>query len=308
MNTMKSFHFSIKGMRKKDKKSTIKIFHDDLIKEIREDLSDIVSFEQKQGFGPYFYEYYKNFTGNSPNQIKRVENASISRRAPLVDFCIELQQKFGAEPEVLDVGCGFGTDAFFLAALGCRVVGVDPDSNKIAIARHRANYWNSRLEGAPIPKFLTGYLEDMDLEPNRFTAVYTSECLHHCEPVENILLKIRQSVRKNGTIFINEANATNIYMAFWRRFLYRGERRVLVADKERYRLYGRENIRTVGTWKRLFRECGFVVERIIFSRHLISEAFGLGPRIDGFLCKFPGTQIMAIHVGFQLNTVSILMK
>lgn len=258
----------------------------------------MASFEREQGFAPYFYEYYKNFTNNSLNRIKRTVNASISRRAPLVDFCAELQQKFGAGPEILDVGCGFGTDAFLLAALGCRVVGVDPDSNKTAIARHRAKYWSSRLEGAPIPKFLTGYLEDMDLGSNRFAGVYTSECLHHCEPPENILLSMRQLVREDGAVFINEANAANLYNNFWRRFLYQGPRRSLVVDKERYRLYGRENIKTVGTWKRLFRECGFDVERIIFSRHLIGEAFGLDPRTDGFLCKFPGAQIMAIHVGF----------
>ena len=159
-----------------------------------------------------------------------------------------------------------------------------------------------------MPEFLIGYLEDMNLKSNRFAAVYTSECLHHCEPVENILLKIRQLVRENGWIFINEANATNLYMAFWRRFLYRGRRRVLVADKERYRLYGQENIRTVGTWKRLFRECGFVVERIYFSRHLISEIFGLSPRVDKFLCNLPGAQIMAVHVGFQLRIFNQLKK
>jgi len=74
--------------------------------------------------------------------------------------------EIGKDDVILDVGCGTGTDCITLAKWGFRkVVGIDPDSGAIRVARGRA----TRLGLSRRVRFLIGGPEDLppDLTPAR---------------------------------------------------------------------------------------------------------------------------------------------
>lgn len=277
----------------------IETFHAALTKEIAEDLSEVEAFERERGWQPYFRNYYANYF-KSPRRLRKTVQASIARRQPLVAFCRSLRLA-NVVPRVLDVGCGFGSDSMFLASQGCAVVGVDPDARKVAIAQRRLGYWSLRLPEVPQPRFQAGYVEDLTtLEPG-FDAVFVSECLHHCEPVENVLLRIRDLVAEDGRVFVLESNATNPAVRFLRNARVRDGRRGLLHVVEgRHRLYGNENIRGARQWERLFRDCGFKVSGTYYSRSLLMESTGW-EGLERSLCSVPGKSTLSIHVAFELR-------
>jgi S-adenosylmethionine-dependent methyltransferase len=75
----------------------------------------------------------------------------------------QLADHVAAGMTVLDVGCGQGTQALRLAALGCEVTGVDPSADLLARARHDAARADLAVE------LIRGRVEDLDtiLAPKR---------------------------------------------------------------------------------------------------------------------------------------------
>lgn len=276
-------------------------FHELLTAEIQGDLAGIEAFERDNHLSPYFRQYYSSYHSN-PRKVTRTVNGAVARRRHISDFCEGLRQRFGPHPLVLDVGCGYGSDSLFLANLGCRVIGVDPSEEKIAVARQRARYWRSNLGEAPEPEFVSGFLEEMDAWPaGSFEGIFVAECLHHCEPVENVLLKMRELISDDGSVCVLESNAGSPAVSLKRNRAVKGQRRLLRRSDDRFILYGNENIRSATEWRRLFRDCGFEIRDRHFARHLVSELFG-SSALDATLCAAPGAGLACLHVSFELET------
>jgi len=276
-------------------------FHELLTAEIQGDLAGTEAFERDNHLTPYFRRYYSSYNSN-PRKVTRTVNGAVARRRHISDFCEGLRQRFGPHPLVLDVGCGYGSDSLFLANLGCRVIGVDPSEEKIAVARHRARYWRSNLGEAPEPQFASGFLEEMDVWPaGSFEGIFVAECLHHCEPVENVLLKMRELISDDGSAFVLENNAGSPAMSIKRDRAVEGPRRLLRRSGDRYSLYGNENYRSASQWRCLFRDCGFEISEVHFARHLVSELF-VSSALDAMLCAAPGAGLACLHVSFELKT------
>ncbi|MEU6171902.1 class I SAM-dependent methyltransferase [Streptantibioticus parmotrematis] len=90
---------------------------------------------------------------------------------------VELEESGGFEGHVLDVGCGTGDNAVFLAERGHRVTGVDGSPHAIAQARQRAGEAGADVE------FLVGDATRLDDVPHPFDTVLSS-ALYHCLPEE----------------------------------------------------------------------------------------------------------------------------
>jgi SAM-dependent methyltransferase len=98
------------------------------------------------------------------------------REKPDSEFVALLESGELKPRRVLDVGCGAGTDAIFLARRGCTVTGLDISSEAIGIARRRA------AEAGVGVEFIAGdYLETM-FEPGTFDLINDRGCFHHMEP------------------------------------------------------------------------------------------------------------------------------
>jgi SAM-dependent methyltransferase len=77
---------------------------------------------------------------------------------------------------VLELGCGNGRDATYLASLGCRVDAVDFSAQAIEWARERA-----KAASTPV-NFQCCSIFDAAFTPGAYDLVYDSGCFHHLPP------------------------------------------------------------------------------------------------------------------------------
>lgn len=276
-----------------------------LAQEVREDTSRIAEFERQNGFEERFLDYYNSYLAGE-RRATRTLNAAVARRRPILEFVRRLKERFGPEPVVLDIGCRYGNDSFLMAQLGCRVIGVEREPDTVEVARHRVEYWREHFTSTVAPEFVVGYLEDIgSFAGEEFHGVFAAECLHHCEPVENVLLAARRLIHDRGIACVLESNAANPAVVYKRNQIVKGTpRRRLWQDGDVFRIWGNENIRWSGQWSRIFRDCGFEITRQIFSRHLLSELTA-DHKADQMLCRLPGARFASIHVAYELAPVEL---
>ncbi|MBD7963731.1 class I SAM-dependent methyltransferase [Fictibacillus sp. Sa2CUA10] len=77
---------------------------------------------------------------------------------------------------VLELGCGPGRNAIFLAQCGFEVDAVDLSSEGLEWARERA------MEKGVDVKFIQGSIFEMDLPHKEYDLIYDSGCFHHVPP------------------------------------------------------------------------------------------------------------------------------
>jgi SAM-dependent methyltransferase len=95
---------------------------------------------------------------------------------------------------VLELGCGNGRNATYLAGLGCRVDAVDFSARAIEWARERAN-----SAGLPV-NFRCCSLFDAAVPPESCDLVYDSGCFHHLPPHrrQDYARLVRRALRPGG--------------------------------------------------------------------------------------------------------------
>jgi SAM-dependent methyltransferase len=118
-----------------------------------------------------------------------------------VDFFDQLDQQ---NMRVLDVGCGQGRDALFIARNGHRVVGVDISTNGICDLKDIATRENLRIEG--VVADIATYNPD-----GVFDVILIDRTLHMLDlPVQLSVLKmLLDHVSRNGWLLIAD-EASNI--------------------------------------------------------------------------------------------------
>jgi 2-polyprenyl-3-methyl-5-hydroxy-6-metoxy-1,4-benzoquinol methylase len=106
---------------------------------------------------------------------------------------------------VLDVGCGSGVIADFLAAQGALTTGVD--ANPAAISYAREHFRRPNLE------FRVGYVEDLDFEPASIDGIYRLEVIEHLYiPQARALLgRLRSLLKPGGRLVVTTPN----YRGLW---------------------------------------------------------------------------------------------
>lgn len=94
-----------------------------------------------------------------------------------------------AGSHVLDLGCGFGALAVYLASLGARVTAVDPNAEHMTVGRAVA-------EGAALPAtFVRGRMEDLPLPDGAFDLVLVNNSLCYVRSQDARLESLRQVMR-----------------------------------------------------------------------------------------------------------------
>lgn len=99
-----------------------------------------------------------------------------------------------AAKRILDVGCGEGSLARYLAFPGREILGIDPSGEAIARARKQTG------EGEGV-HFLNLSLEGFDAPPGSMDAVIFAASFHHMEE-EGALRKARELLRPGGRLLI----------------------------------------------------------------------------------------------------------
>jgi SAM-dependent methyltransferase len=98
-------------------------------------------------------------------------------------------------PRVLDAGCGHGRDAAWLAARGCRVVGLDVAAAQLANARTRA----------PAAALVRGDLRRLPLADGTFDGALAMASLLHLprESLPGALADLRRVLRPGGVLGVS---------------------------------------------------------------------------------------------------------
>jgi SAM-dependent methyltransferase len=92
-------------------------------------------------------------------------------------------------PDVLDVGCGTGISARLFQAVGCRVLGVDPDPRMAELARQAGTE-------TEVARF-----EDWDSADRTFDAVIAAQAWHWVDPVAGVA-KAAAVLRPGGRLAV----------------------------------------------------------------------------------------------------------
>ena len=184
----------------------------------------------------------------------------------------------GREKRVLEMGCATGFFSRFIAANGCRVVGVEYDPQAAAIARSHCE------------QVIVGDLNVSDWKQQivgRFDAVVFGDVLEHLLDPLQALRECRDLLADNGTIIVSIPN-----VAHWsnRLSLLRGH-----WDYTDIGLLDRTHVRffTVSTARQLFIDAGYQILRF----HPVIGGTGAGkmPALWTIL-----TNLMPNLMGYQL--------
>lgn len=179
-------------------------------------------------------------------------------------FCQRLQyvlDHIGQDSNTIwDVGCGYGTTALFLVLNGHRVHGTTLEFYFKELPA-RIDYW-SRC--GDVSGFTYDYedLFDSGVTRGRFDRIIVQDTLHHLEPLPEALGILRDHLEANGEIIVIEENGNNLIQSM-KLYRQRGSKRVVEFHDERLNktiLLGNENIRSLKTWKKEFKQQGMAVD------------------------------------------------
>jgi SAM-dependent methyltransferase len=128
---------------------------------------------------PVFFSRYRQMRLQRSGLNEALEQPALARLLPPVT---------GAD--VLDIGCGDGTLARFLADQGARhVLGIDPSRQMLAVA---ASHRNSRV------RYCRASAESFALAPGTVDLVVSSLALHYVAGYEELVRRVAQWLRPGG--------------------------------------------------------------------------------------------------------------
>ncbi|WP_332650031.1 class I SAM-dependent methyltransferase [Lysinibacillus sp. 54212] len=96
--------------------------------------------------------------------------------------------------KVLELGCGAGRNAIYLAKKGCSVDGVDLSEQALQWAKERAEKESVNIH------FICQDIFDLPLQENSYGLIYDSGCFHHLAPHRRIsyLQLVEKLLKPNG--------------------------------------------------------------------------------------------------------------
>ena len=109
--------------------------------------------------------------------------------------------RLNAESRVLELGCGLGGPARFIAErYGCRVTGIDITPRQLAIARALTE----GLDVAPQLRFVSSDARDLPFRSERFSHVYSIEALVHVSDKPAAINEAFRVLRPGGVLCIQD--------------------------------------------------------------------------------------------------------
>jgi len=129
-------------------------------------------------------------------------------RQPFMNEAVGFDRYAGKD--LLEIGCGLGTDLLEFAQKGARVTGLDLTPAGVALAQSRF-----RLEGVP-GNFLVGDAERLPFADNRFDVVYSFGVLHHTPDTRRAFREVRRVLRPGGeaVIMLYHSHSSHLYIGY----------------------------------------------------------------------------------------------
>lgn len=123
--------------------------------------------------------------------------------AELVDF------ERWAGTDVLEAGCGIGTDGIRFVRVGARYTGIDFSPTALALARRRLE-----LEGGS-GRFVRGSVARLPFADASFDLVYSNGVIHHLPDTARAIGEFQRVLRPGGTalVMVYHRNSFNFYVS-----------------------------------------------------------------------------------------------
>src|SRR5947208_5676694 len=144
---------------------------------------------------------------SSENDRRRYFEEITRKRYQGRDWHVPIVAKFGSfrGKDVLEIGCGIGTDGIEFARNGAHYIGVDLTPNSVELARERFKIFEvpgrfevaNAEEGLPLPNASVDH-------------VYSFGVIHHSPAPDKIVREIRRVLRKGGTLTVMLYNRSSI--------------------------------------------------------------------------------------------------
>jgi ubiquinone/menaquinone biosynthesis C-methylase UbiE len=121
----------------------------------------------------------------------------------LVDF-----ERWGGT-DVLEAGCGIGTDGIRFVRIGARYTGIDFSPTALALARRRLD-----LEGRSA-RLVSGSIAELPFADESFDLVYSNGVIHHVPDTGRAIGEFRRVLRPGGTalVMVYHRRSFNFYVS-----------------------------------------------------------------------------------------------
>lgn len=159
--------------------------------------------------------------------------------------------------KVLEVGCGVGDFALYLASQNANVSAVDFSDKAISIAKEKAKAQGKQVE------FSVADAQALTFEDNTFDLLFSCECLEHLPDPERALSEFYRVLKPSGRLILTTENYSNGLLIIW---LFCWLRKVPfdsgagVQPIEQFFLYWQV--------RKIFKKVGFKVERMMGTHHV----------------------------------------
>ena len=118
--------------------------------------------------------------------------------------------KYHQGEDVLEVGCGIGTDLVEYAKYGAKVSGMDLGEDQVRITK-----LNFELHGLPYSEMKVGNAEKLPFADNSFDLVFCFGVLHHTPNTKKAIEEIFRVLKPDGTVL------AMMYARGWKHYLKR---------------------------------------------------------------------------------------
>lgn len=112
--------------------------------------------------------------------------------------------------EVLEVGCGLGTDLVEYAKHGAHVTGVDLGEDQVILTK-----FNLEIRGLPYREIIIADAEKLPFADSTFDLVVSIGVLHHTPHTEKAIAEIHRVLKPDGTVLVL------LYARGWKHYIKR---------------------------------------------------------------------------------------
>jgi ubiquinone/menaquinone biosynthesis C-methylase UbiE len=200
--------------------------------------------------------YNKRFSLLKRGIIKRKCSPIVFYDAKLIEDMLRTLGTYSID-NVLEVGCGQGTDAILISKYAKSIIAIDISGNALKVAKTLSKIEN-RLDKM---SFIVADADHLPFQENIFDVVFCRDLLHHVPNPVLTLLEMRRVAKVNGRVAAVEANPYNPQMIIIGLIYFS-------IDKGVFR-------NTAPKLIKIFKEAGFLNVKLekseIMPRHLLFE-------------------------------------